>query len=482
MSKERPTVVIAGASGFIGRHLARALQKDFRIIGLSRKAKGEGSPGSGIDEWRTCDLLSLSDAERALRGATFAYYLVHSMMPAARLSQGAFWDFDLIAADNFARAAKKAGIKQILYVSGFVPRAEKLSRHLSSRREVEQVLGAYDVPLTSLRAGLVIGPEGSSFQISVRLVQKLPILFFPQWAENITHPIALEDIIRLLVFALNNPDTYGQIYDVGGPEVTSYRSLLVHTAKALGLKRRSFRIPFSNLRVIQWFVSWISGAPGALVRPLLESLEHPTIAKERLLNEMADLPGTHLIQAVQDSAHAIQNADPNAVRPVAFEKRRFRGGRPTVRSAQRYPLPPGKTAEWVAREYMTWLPHWFKLLLNLEVKNEVYKISLRFLKSHPLLVLMHVPDRSWPDRQLFFIKGGLLARDSGRGRLEFRESLGGTVVIVALHEFTPSLPWFIYTLTQAKLHLIVMRSFYRHIEHVRDELLKVRSNAKPQTN
>src|SRR4051812_40190841 len=119
-----PKIVIAGATGFVGRHLARALYPTHYIIGLSRTSAhevGKNHSEQSVDEWRECDLLSLLQTEQALVGAEYAYYLVHSMMPSARLTQAEFWNLDLIAADNFARAAHRAKIKQIIYLGGMVP-------------------------------------------------------------------------------------------------------------------------------------------------------------------------------------------------------------------------------------------------------------------------------------------------------------------------------------------------------------------------
>jgi len=201
----KPTVVIAGATGFVGRHLGRRLRERAHVIGLSRVTPRQA--GDAADAWRACDLLGLRNTERALEGAEYAYYLVHSMMPSARLTQGSFWDFDLIVADNFARAAQRAGVKQIIYLGGIVPGREVLSHHLTSRFEVERALQAYGVPVTTLRAGLVVGAEGSSFLAMARTLERLPVVFCPPWADTLSHPVALEDAVTLLAFCLGDRRT-----------------------------------------------------------------------------------------------------------------------------------------------------------------------------------------------------------------------------------------------------------------------------------
>ena len=173
LTGRKPRVVIAGASGFVGQALAPALAEDFHVIGLSRSKR---QPGGGFAEYRSCDLFSLKEAEAALEGAEYAVYLVHNMMPTTRLTQGSFADLDVVCADNFARAAAAAGVKQIVFLGGLLPKDGQLSEHLQSRREVEETLAAHVVPVTTLRAGLILGGSGSSFQVMARLVQRLPVM------------------------------------------------------------------------------------------------------------------------------------------------------------------------------------------------------------------------------------------------------------------------------------------------------------------
>ncbi|HLE01715.1 MAG TPA: NAD-dependent epimerase/dehydratase family protein [Bdellovibrionota bacterium] len=463
-ASDRKKVVIAGASGFIGQHLGRALNDAYDVIGLSRVPKPAGT--SGIKEWRTCDLLSLVDTEAALEGADFAYFLVHSMMPSTRLSQGDFWDFDLIAADNFARAARQKGVKQIIYLGGLVPSSPTLSHHLRSRFEVEQALRSHSVPLTTLRAGLVIGPEGSSFQTIFRLVERLPALCCPSWGDTVTHPIALSDVVLLLRFCLENEKTYNGTFDVGGPELMSYRSMLQSISRCLGLNKPVVSVPINSTRLIQHFVTLVTGAPRELVEPLIESLKYPMLARDRRLQEMANLPGMRFDESVCLAKQVLQLQAP--ADPLAYQTGKDRAVSSfSVRSVQRFQVPEGKNAEWVAREYLTWLPKWMNILLAIEEReNELFRISFRPVRRLPLLILQRSPNRSWPDRQLFYVKGGLLSKTEGRGRLEFRKVLDGEAVLAAIHDYRPALAWPVYKVSQAKLHLIIMRSFKRHLEKV----------------
>ncbi len=169
----KPVIAISGASGYIGKNLIKQLKDKAHIIALSRSI--EHKEHTDDLTWRQADLFSLGDAESALEGVDYAVYLVHSMLPSARLTQARFEDMDFILADNFAQAATKNNVKQIIYLSGIIPENEKeLSRHLESRREVETVLNAYDVPVTTVRAGLIVGPSGSSFPIVKKIGQTPP--------------------------------------------------------------------------------------------------------------------------------------------------------------------------------------------------------------------------------------------------------------------------------------------------------------------
>ncbi len=483
----RPVVVVAGAGGFIGAALAVELGASVHRRGLSRSARAPGS--GGYDAWVACDLFSLRDAEKGLRGATTAVYLVHSMMPSARLSQGAFEDMDLVCADNFARAARLAGVERIVYLGGLLPPddATKLSRHLASRREVEETLASYGVPVVTLRAGLVIGPGGSSWAILSRLVRRLPVMACPRWTRTMTQPIALPDAVALIAACTTRADVAAGAYDIGGPDVVSYQQMMQRTAQAMGLRRPMMSVPLLTVGLSRLWVSLITRAPKELVAPLIESLMHPMVARDRALQERLGIPGRGLDQALVETLAAEQSACKpvpalgtrarssrlcglrERLRVGSLASRDIRERQPAIaRSVQRLALPSGRDAAWVAEEYVRWLPTWL-IARVLRVTVDADK-RCRFygpFMKRPLLELSLAPDRSSPDRVLFYITGGCLARvGAGRGRLEFREVLHRRAIIAAVHDFEPSLPWFLYASTQAIAHLAVMRAFGRHLRRM----------------
>ena len=201
----------------------------------------------------------MKDAEAALAGVDYAIYLVHSMMPSARLVQGSFEDLDLLCADNFAKAAGRAGVKQIVYLGGLMPSEDDVSAHLESRLEVEHVLGSAGVPVTSLRAGLVIGANGSSYQLLTRLVRRLPIMVLPSWTQTKMQPVSEQEVVEAFQYVLGNPDCFGEVYDLYSTAPVSYEELMQATARALNLTRRFVGVPLLSPKLSRLWVSLTTG-------------------------------------------------------------------------------------------------------------------------------------------------------------------------------------------------------------------------------
>ncbi|SNZ17139.1 Uncharacterized conserved protein YbjT, contains NAD(P)-binding and DUF2867 domains [Terribacillus aidingensis] len=459
--KKRPVVALSGASGYIGSRLLEKLKKSFDIIALSRS--GDKRENTEQVTWRSCDLFSQVDTEKGLKGADIAVYLVHSMKPSAKLTQASFEDMDVILADNFAQAAKKNGIKQIVYLSGIIPPEEKLSRHLRSRLEVEKILGSYGVPVTTIRAGLIVGPKGSSFPIAEKLVNRLPVMILPSWTRTKTHPIALADVLTALQKSVGNRDVDNKAIDVGGPEVMTYKELLQNLAHVMGKNFRSVNVPFPTVNLSRLWVSLVSGMPKETVYPLIESLSHPMVAsKSHYAEGISDGRVTFekaAKQALKEEAQSISSSSKKPKIPSLPPRQ-------DVRSVQRMPLPSGKDAGWAARHYMNWVSESLRPFVRTEVDEQLNcKIYLSFMQK-PLLILSYAKERSTSHRALYYITGGLFAnaKESQQGRIEFRQIPGKQEIIVAIHEYLPALPWIVYKYTQAPIHMIVMFLYRRHLE------------------
>lgn len=450
----KPTVVVAGATGFVGKAFVAAMAHagDHHVIGLSRS--GRALPGA---EMRQVDLLDAAATLGALEGANLAVYLVHSMMPSERLVQGDFADIDLMVADNFARAAAAAGVTRIVYLGGLVPPGGPRSRHIGSRVEVEDALSAYGVPVTTLRAGLVFGPGGSSSRIVFNLARRLPVMVCPKWTGVATQPIALDDVVALLRYALVHPHTAGQTYDVGAPDVVTYRQMMEQVGEAmLGRKPLTLGVPVLTPELSRLWVSLVTGAPKELVAPLIGSLSHPMVCRDRRLQEEAQLPGRPIAEILPEAV----SLDRDAGRPLAFEGTKNASGPPLVRSVQRFAAPPGR-ADAVADRYFAWLARLGLGVITVHETPMTVSLGVR-LWPRPLLVLERVEDS--PDRRVYAITGGELVTPSHAATFEFREVLGGRDVLVSIAGYRPRLPWWLYRVTQAEAHRLVMALFARYLE------------------
>ena len=469
-------IAIAGATGFVGRHLLKSFEKDksTQVRALSRSFQEDKSfvkinqKNDSNIEWIQCDLFSLLDLEKALDQVDYAIYLVHSMLPTSKLVQAEFQDNDLIIADNFARTAKKKGVKHIIYIGGIIPKVEDLSLHLKSRLETEDTLRNYGIPVTSLRAGIIIGKNGSSFNILKKLVERLPIMILPSWTQNASKPVAIDDVIKSVHFCLGNEDSFNKEYDLGGNTFMTYHELLEETAKELGHKRYFFKVPLFSPGLSKLWVSLITNTPKNLVYPLIQSLKHEMIPDEK---KQLIIPDYKFKNFKESLNAAIDKSDVHEKPSFGIDikgKTKYWGldlKKRDVRSVQRLHRPKNKSAIWVSHKYMEWLPQFFSFIIKVKVEDNVCKFIGPFVKT-PLLELTLSSDRSSTDRQLFYITGGYLAsKDQGRGRLEFRETACGNYFLVAIHEFIPALPWYIYIYTQALFHLFVMRRFQAFIKN-----------------
>ncbi len=452
----KPTIAIAGATGFIGRWFIEQFSSKYHIIALSRREAKE--PIRDSVEWRKVDMYSVSSTEEALKGADYALYLVHSMQPSTRLNQSNFEDTDILLADNFARAAQKVGLKQIVFMGGILPKDEsKFSRHLRSRYEVEKTLSSRGTPLTALRAGIIVGPGGSSFEIVEKLVKRLPAMLCPKWTTSETQPIGLTDILKITDYCIGNSEAYGEAIEIGTREKNTYMGMLQTTARLLGKKRFIRSVPFFSLGLSKLWVAVFSDSSMTFVSPLIESLRHRmTVDEHPLIRKM----GIEYLTFEDAVKYTIAHKNEVPKLPASKPNRKLEN---TVRSVQRLPKPANKSAEWVAKEYLRWLPSSFKYLMRIDELGNMLSFKLFGIT---LLNLELIEDRSNEDRTLFYIIGGLLAKRTDYGWLEFRSVLEGKYVIAAIHEFVPRLPWFVYINSQALIHLWVMRSFGKHLGRI----------------
>lgn len=466
---DKPLVAVAGASGFVGSHLRDFLKQDYRFRALTRSASVVAqNPSAESTEWTRCDLYSLPKVTEALAGCDYGIYLVHSMAPSSRLVQGNFEDTDLLLADNFIRAAEAAGLKHVIYLSGLIPTTnEPLSPHLRSRLEVEEVLRSRTVKVTVLRAGLIFGPGGSSFSLLINLVRRLPVMLLPAWVRSKTHSVDIENVCQAFELCMKDPGLSGKTFDLGGHRPMTYREMIQKTARLQGKSAHFINFPFNCFGLSKHWVSVFGDVPPALVGPLQESLQHDLEARPSELSERLKDKFISFEDSFRRSVDSDGMPKPNPRSATQSSDRRHIKQARRVRSVQRMPLPVDWDAQQIASEYGEWLSRRFGGLIS-AVKDDKGIVRFILLGGVVLLELTPTPYSLGSGRRCaFYISGGKLSRIvDPPGRLEFRIFPDQECVIASIHGFAPTLPWWIYANTQARIHLYVMRSFGRHLKRV----------------
>jgi uncharacterized protein YbjT (DUF2867 family) len=234
-------------------------------------------------EARAVDFHCLAGLTSALEGCSAAYYLVHSMTSAG----AEYARHDRFLAVQFAEAARQAGVQRIVYLGGLGETGPDLSEHLSSRREVEKALASTGVPVTVLRAAMIIGSGSASFEILRYLVERLPVMITPRWVSTACQPIAVRDVLGYLTGVLSAPETAGKVFDIGGPDVMCYRDLMRVMAEELGLRRRLIiPVPVLTPRLSSYWIHLVTPLTHDIAKPLAEGLKNPVVCRETRIREI----------------------------------------------------------------------------------------------------------------------------------------------------------------------------------------------------
>jgi uncharacterized protein YbjT (DUF2867 family) len=268
---------VLGASGFVGRALVPALAEHMNVAAVSR---GGDAPAAANVRPVAADALEPDSLRRALDGADVVYYLVHS------LGQANFGDLDRRAAANVAAEAARAGVKQIVFLGGLSDDDPNLSEHLRSRAETARVLAAGDVPVTTLRAAIIVGRGSAAFETIVALVDRLPLMIAPRWVAMPTQPIALADVIAYLRDVAGHPDTLGDAFDLGGPDVLTYRQMIEHIGDLRGRRPHILEVPVLSPRLSSYWLHIVTPVRAGVARPLVEGLRNPTVATDTRIREL----------------------------------------------------------------------------------------------------------------------------------------------------------------------------------------------------
>ncbi len=264
-------IAVAGASGFVGSRLCTALvDAGHAVVALTRRPDAYRGAGTPV----AADVADRASLDRALTGCDAAYYLVHS------LDDPDFRRRDASAARGFGQAAAGAGVQRTVYLGGLGDDGDSLSEHLRSRREVERLLGEAGVPVTTLRAGIVVGHGGISWELTRQLVEHLPLMVTPRWVRTRTQPIAVADVVRYLVEVLTAPVEGSRAFDVGGPDVLEYVEMLRRVAAIEGRRVRVLPVPLLTPRLSSRWLSLVTDVDVQTGRSLIDSMSNEVVVRD----------------------------------------------------------------------------------------------------------------------------------------------------------------------------------------------------------
>ncbi|KAF6247362.1 epimerase [Nitrosopumilus sp. b3] len=317
--KEKPfSILVTGATGFIGSRLIFDLTANgYSVNGMSRRK----IPSTGNIKYVQADVFEPSELEDALSGVEIAFYLLHSM-EGNKEEWKEFANREKTQAQNFLNAATKSGVKRIIYLGGLVNDSISLSPHMKSRKDVGEILASGTIPVTELRASLIIGAQGGSYAMLRYLVERLPVMVCPSWVKSLAQPIAVDDVILYLRGCLEKPETTGRIFEIGGPEKVTYEQLMRIYAKYLGKKLLVLQIPFLTTRLSSYWVDLITPVKASLARPLIDSLVHDTVVTDDSITKI--IPGSlkSVVESIDIATKEIRENPPKM--PLKEERTGFK--------------------------------------------------------------------------------------------------------------------------------------------------------------
>lgn len=270
-------ILVTGATGYVGARLVpRLLEAGYRVRVLVREAaRLNGRSWQSQVDVVVRDVLHPETLPPALEGVHAAYYLIHSMSAGSN-----FEERDKQAAHNFGRAAANAGCEQIVYLSGLGHEADALSDHLQSRHETGDALRESGVPVTEIRAAVIVGSGSVSFEMVRHLTERLPLMVVPRWAATRIQPIGIRDVLTYLVAALARPACRGRIVEIGGADVLTYAEMMTQYAAERGLRRWMIPVPVLTPALSSYWVHWTTPVPANIARPLINGLRNEVIVRD----------------------------------------------------------------------------------------------------------------------------------------------------------------------------------------------------------
>ncbi len=301
-------ILLTGATGYIAQRLLPVLLKEGHYVYCCVRDRNrfnlEGYDPASISAVEI-DFLKPETLKNIPRDIDAAYYLIHSMSS----STGDFSQMEEQAAKNFVEGMRPTHASQIIYLSGII-NEKHLSKHLRSRKNVENVLGSSVIPLTTLRAGIIVGSGSASFEIIRDLVEKLPVMITPRWLNTKCQPIAIRNVIEFLSGVLLKSGTYNKSFDIGGPDILSYKEMLLQFAEVRGLKRKIFVVPVMTPKLSSYWLYFVTATSYPLARNLVDSMKVEVVCSP---NNLAIELGIELIPYKKAISMAFDKIEQNEV-------------------------------------------------------------------------------------------------------------------------------------------------------------------------
>ena len=282
-------ILLTGVTGYIAQRLLPVLlENGHEVICCVRdKARFNASYNAPPVQVIEVDFLDPISLEKIPGDIEVAYYLIHSMATKG----GDFDKMEEVCAQNFKNRIEQTQVKQVIYLSG-ISNAIELSKHLTSRKQVEDILSGGRFALTTLRAGIILGSGSASFEIIRDLVEKLPIMIAPKWLKTKSQPIAIRNVVEFLIGVIGMTDAYNQTFDIGGPDILSYKEMLLRFAKIRGLRRRIFVVPVMTPRLSSYWLYFVTATSYPLAKNLVNSMKVEVVCRP---NQLAEKLGIRLI-------------------------------------------------------------------------------------------------------------------------------------------------------------------------------------------
>ena len=308
ISQNKPyDILVTGSTGFIGKKLLSKLSDSgYKVKAMSRSKYTDTENIRYVQ----ADVFNVNSLSAATEGIETAFYLLHSM-EGSKKEWAEFANREKQQAQNFLKSATESGVKRIVYLGGLVNQSLDLSKHMKSRHDVGRILASGDIPVTELRASVIVGAEGGSYAMLRYLVERLPLMVCPKWVKSQTQPIAVDNVVDYLIGVMKNPETTGKILEIGGPDVMTYEQLMRLYSYILNRNLNIIQIPFLTPRLSSYWIDLVTPVKASLARPLVDSLVHDSIVKDKSVQQLVPV---HLKQMTE--AITIAREEAKAFKPI----------------------------------------------------------------------------------------------------------------------------------------------------------------------